>query len=173
MADTWRATAQTVTFASGKSMLDIFNGGAATRVIRAPRMYQFNNSTGAVTGVLTEMRITRITAASAGSSVTPVAHDTGNTALEAALTAGSGRTVTTSDLFRKYIWSNDEPAVSGSSIDEWEMYIPFASVWEAGYGDTNVQALTCRATQGVQILHQGSTVVGSNDFEIEFTNAAS
>ncbi len=173
MANTWRATAQAVAFASGKSMIDLFNGGAATRVLRVARMYQFNNGVTAVTGVLTEMRVNRITASSAGTSVTPVAHDTNNSALEAAATAGTGRTTTVGSLLRKYLWSNDEPAVSAATMDEWELLVPFAEVWNAGYGDTDVQKVVARANQGYEIRQQGASAVGSNDFEIEFTDAGS
>jgi len=173
MADTWRATAQGVAFASGKSMLDIFNATGSSRVLRVRRAYQFNNGLTLVTGVLTNMRLYRTSAASAGTAVTPVAHDTGNTALHANITAGHNRTVTDGDLFRQYIWSNDEPTVSAATMDEWELLVPFAEVWNAGYGDSNVQPITLRENQGFHIKNQGSTAVGTNDFEIEFTNEAS
>lgn len=172
MADTWRATSQAVAYASGKSMLDIFNATGSARILRVRRAYHFNNGLGAVTGVLTNMRLYRSTAASVGAAVTPVAHDTNNTALAAEITAGTGRTITDSDLFRQYIWSNDEPAVSGATMDEWELLVPFAEVWNAGYGDTNVQPIVCRAVQGFHIKQQGSSAVGTADLEIEFTNEA-
>lgn len=170
--NTWRAVQTAVAFAATKDMLDVFNGGAATRVLRVRRMYQLNNGTGAVVGVLTTMEIRRITTATVGTAVTPVAHDTTNSALEAAATAGTGRTITLSDLFRRYLWSNDEPAVSGATQDEWELLIPFGEVWNAGYGDTAVQPVVARANQGYSIYHSGASAVGSNDFEIEFTDEA-
>lgn len=173
MANTWRALQQNVAFASGKAMLDIFQANTGTRVHRVKRCFQFNNGTSAVTGVLTTMQIARITAASSGTSVTPVAHDTNNSALAADITAGTNRTVTTSDVFRVYLWSNDEPSVSAATQDEWELYVPFATVWEAGYGDTDIQPLVCRATQGVVMRQSGTSAVGANDFEIEFTDEAS
>ncbi len=172
MAATWRATSQAVAFASAKSMLDIFQAGAGARVQRAYRLYQFNNGTGAVTGVLTLMRVNRLTAASAGTTVTPVKHDTGSGALAADLTAGTGRTVTRTDIFRQYLWSNDEPAVSGATMDEWELLVPFAEIWNAGYGDTNIEPIVCRPGFGVEIQQNGASAVGTNDFEIEFTDAA-
>lgn len=173
MANTWRAVAPAVSFASGKSMLDIFQSGSGTRVHRAYRLYQFNNGLTTITGVLTTMAVSRITTATGGASVTPVAHDTNNSALSANTTAGTGRSTTETDVFRQYVWSNDEPSVSASSMDEWELFVPFAEVWNAGYGDTNVQPITCRATQGVQIRQVGTSAVGANDFEIEFTDEAS
>ena len=48
---TWRGTAQGITYASGKSMLDFFQTSSGTRVHRIYRMYLFNTQTSAVTGV--------------------------------------------------------------------------------------------------------------------------
>lgn len=175
MANTWRATSQGVAYASGKSMLDLANESDSARILRAYRLYHFNNGTASVTGVLTTMRVYRsaigASAPTGGATVTPVAHDTGNSALDAGTTAGTGRTITDGDLFRQYLWSNDEPAVSGSTMDEWELFVPFAEIWNAGYGDSNVQPIVCRAAEGVHIKHQGTSAVGSADFEIEFTDA--
>jgi hypothetical protein len=173
MAATWRATSGGVAFASAKDMLNVFNGAGSAQIIRAYRAYQFNNGTAAVSGVLTTMQIRRITAASAGTAVTPVKHDTASGALDANTTAGTGQTVTGSDIFRRYLWSNDEPSVSGSSMDEWELLVPFAEVWNAGYGDTTIEPVVCRAGEGLEIFHSGASAVGSNDFEIEFTDASS
>jgi hypothetical protein len=170
MAATWRATSQAVAFANAKSMLDVFNAAGSARVIRIYRMYQFNNGVAAITGVLTAMRVNRTTAASSGSTVTPVAHDTASSALVAQTTAGTGRTITRPSVFRQYLWSNDEPAVSGATLDEWELLVPFAEIWNAGYGDSNVEPIVCRAGFGAEIQNSGTTAVGSNDFEMEFTD---
>ncbi len=171
MVATYRAIAAAPAFAATKDMINVFNGAAATRVTKVYRCYQFNNGTTAVTGVLTTMQIRRITAASAGTAITTVKHDTSSANLEAAQTAGTNQTTTGSDIFRRYLWSNDEPAVSGATQDEWELLVPFAEVWNAGYSDSNVEPIVCRASQGAQVYHSGSSAVGSNDFEIEFTNA--
>lgn len=168
---TYRATQQAVAFASAKSMIDVFNAAGTTTVAKVYRMYQFNNGTGAVTGVLCTMKVRRLTASAAGTTITVVKHDTNDAALVAQMTAGSGRTTTGTDLFRQYIWSNDEPAVSGATMDEWELLVPFAEVWNAGYGDTNVEPITCRDTQGADIQQSSASAVGTNDFEIEFTSA--
>lgn len=172
MAATWRATSGGVAFAASKDMLNVFNGASSTRVIRAYRAYQFNNGTGAVTGVLTTMQVRRITAASVGTAVTPVAHDTASSALNVNTTSGTNQTVTGTDIFRRLVWSNDEPTVSGNTQDEWELLVPFAEIWNAGYGDTNIEPVVCRPGFGFEIFHSGATAVGTNDFEIEFTDSA-
>lgn len=177
MANTFRATSQGVAYASGKSMIDLAQDTGGSRVVRAYRIYHFNNGTATVTGVLTTMRVVRQVVGGAaptgGSTVTPVLHDTNNTALPGNVTAGTGRTITDGAIFRQYIWSNDEPAVAGSTMDEWELFVPFAEVWNAGYGDSNVQPIVSRAGEGVHLKHQGTSGVGSADVEIEFTDAAS
>lgn len=174
MANTWRATAQAVAYASGKSMIDLLNAVASTRYVRVYRAYHFNNGVAAVTGVLTEMRCNRTSAASAGTAVTPVAHSPAYAALNANTTAGTGRTVTVVSLLRSYLWSNDEPAVSGATMDEMELFVPFAEVWNSGYGDTAVEPITLPAgtAQGFEIKQQGTSAVGEASLEIEFTDAA-
>lgn len=173
MAATWRATSGGIAYASAKDMLNIFNGTSSARILRAYRAYHFNNGTGAVAGVLNTMQIRRIVTASAGSAVTPVKHDTNSGALDANSTAGTGQTVTGSDIFRRFLISNDEPTVSLATMDEWELLVPFAEVWNAGYGDANVEPIVCRATQGFEIFASGASAVGTCDEEIEFTDAAS
>lgn len=173
MAATWRATGAAIAYANAKDMLNVFNATGSSRIIRAYRAYHFNNGTGAVTGVLTTMQIRRITAASSGTTVTPVKHDTNSSALAAQTTCGTNQTVTGSDIFRRYLWSNDEPTVSGATQDEWELLVPNCEVWNAGYGDSNIEPIVCRQTQGFEIYHSGSSAVGTADLEIEFTDAAS
>lgn len=169
---TWRATSGGVAYASGKSMLDVFNGSSSVKNIDVVRCYLFNNGTSAVTGVLTTMQIRRLTAATGGSTVTPIKHRTASAALDANTTAATGATVTATDIFRRILWSNDEPVVSGSTMDEWELLVPFAEIWNAGYGDSNVEPIRCVAgsAQGVDIAQSGVSAVGSADLEIEFLN---
>lgn len=172
MAATWVARQAAITYASAKSMLDVFNAAGTTRVIRAYLLYLFNNGTSAVTGVMTTGAIRRTTAASGGSSVTPVAFDTTSTALVAQTTAGSGRTVTGSATFRSFVFTNEEPTITGNGINCLLVTVPFAEWGRYGVDNTNLEPITCRDTQGVDIQHSGSSTVGSCDAEIIFTDAA-
>lgn len=174
MANTWHASTQGAAYAANKHMLDVFNSSTSTRVIRVYRCWWFNNGTAAITGVLNQGRINRITASSAGTTVTPVAHDTSNSALNANTTAGTNRTITVGNIIRQLINSPDEPTVTTLDWDSLLTLVPFAQVWDSGYGDTNIQPLTCQAStsQGVSIQSITQTV-GSGDFEMEFTDAAS
>ena len=172
MAATFRATGGAIAYASSKDMLNVFNGTATARVIRVYRAYFFNNGTAAVTGVLTTAQCRRITAASAGTAVTPVKHDTNSSNLDAATTCGTNQTTTGTDIFRRFLFVNEEPIVAGTTQANWLTLVPFAEIWNAGYGDTNVEPVTCRATQGFQLFHSGTSAVGTADLEIEFTDAA-
>ena len=174
MADTWRAVGNQIAFGNLKSMLDIFNATGSGRVLRVYRCYHWNSVPALVAGVLTTMQLRRtITGSSGGVAVTPVKHATTNAALHANVTAGTGRTTTDSDLFRQYTWENDDSAMGNSTISEWELMMPYTEIWNAGHGEEAVQPVTCRENQGFHIKHAGSTVIGNNDFEIEFTNASS
>ena len=172
MAATWRATSGAVAYANAKDMLNVFNNTSSTRIIRAYRAYWFNNGTAAVSGVITTAQCRRITAASAGTAVTPVKHDTNSSALNANTTCGTNQTVTGSDIFRRFLFVNEEPVVGGTTQANWLTLIPFAEVWNAGYSDTNVEPIVCRATQGFELFHSGSSTVGTADLEIEFTDSA-
>jgi hypothetical protein len=62
--------------------------------------------------------------------------------------------------------------VAGTTQANWLTLVPFAEIWNAGYGDTNVEPIVSRAAEGVQLFHSGSSAVGTADLEIEFTDAA-
>jgi len=173
MAHTYTAAASGVSYASGKSMLALFNGAATAKVLRVYRIWVLNNGTSAVTGVLTNFTIYKTSAQSGGTSVTPVKHDSNNDALDAAVLCAYGATVTDGSLLRKFLFSNDEPAVSGATLDEFELLVPLNCVWDAGYGDTTIQPITLNASEGLHVKHTGTTAVGSCDIYFEFTQAAS
>jgi hypothetical protein len=173
MANTWQAAGQNLAITAGKHMLDVFNAAASTRVIRIYRAYAFNNGTGAVTGVLNYLRCNITTAATAGTAVAPIAMDTTNLALNANTSVGTNRNVTVASFLRQLLQSPDEPTVSLLDWDALGTLVPFAEVWSVGYGDTNLQPVTCRPGEArgfsLQSLNQ---TVGVNDYEIMFTDSA-
>lgn len=174
MANTWQTFTSAVAYAANKHMIDLFNASASTRYLRAYRIYGFNNGTTGVTGVLNTLRIFTTSAASAGTALTPVTMDTSNATLNANSTAGTGRTITTVSQVRQLLHSPDEPAVTTLDWDSLGTLVPFAEVWNLGYGDTTVQPLTFRAAENRGVTLQSITqTVGSGDFEILFTDSAS
>lgn len=165
--DYWRSTAGAVSFANSKDMLAVFNSGN-THVLKVYRCYQFN-VTAAVTGVITTMQIRRLIAASGGTKVFPCSHNRGVNFLDTSIFSGTNQTVTGSDIFRRYLWTNEEASSTSNDWDNWELLVPFAEVWAAGANDTTIQPLTSRQNQGIEIFHSGSSAVGSSDLEIEFS----
>jgi hypothetical protein len=174
MADSWHVTnnAVGVAFASAKHLLDIFNAAASTKTIKVYRIWVYNNYVATVTGVFTALQVKRTSLSSGGTTLTPLAHNLGQAALNANTTAGTGRTITASSIFRQILWQNDEPTVSTFDMDALLTLVPFCEVWNSGYGDSQVQPLTCRAgfAEGVTLQQPGSNTVGTCDVEAEFTS---
>lgn len=163
----WRSTAGAVAFANSKDMLAVFNS-TSTHVLKVYRCYQFNMTT-AVTGVNTTMQIVRLTSANGGTKIFPCAHNSDNIFLPGDIFSGTNQTVTRTDIFRRYLWTNEEAAAGSNDRDNWELLIPFAEVWAAGANDSSIQPLTSRQNEGIEIFHSGSSAVGSSDLEIEFS----
>lgn len=171
MAATWHAFTSAAAYAANKHMLDVFNGAASTATLRIYRAWLFNNQTTGVTGVLNFVSIFRTSASAAGTTVTPVAHNTSNTALNANTSAGTGRTITTGAQFRRLLMSPDEPTVTSADWDALMCLVPFAEIWNSGYGDSVVDPVTCRAGVAEGFTVQSITqTVGTADLELEFTN---
>jgi len=173
MAATYTVAFTAVAFASGKSMGAIVNGSGSGRVVRIYRIWVMNNQTAAVTGVLTSMSIRRITYTSGGTTATPVKHDTQNESIPAQIICYTGATVSAVSTLRIFAWSNDEAAVGTGTWDEMETMPPLTCVWDSGYGDTNVQPITLREGEALDIYHIGTSTVGNCDIYIEFTTASS
>lgn len=174
MAATFTLAAIGVTFGNAKFMASLFNGSGSGRVLRVKRVWCLNNQTSAVTGVLTTFSLRRTSAQSAGTSVTPTKHDTSSSNLPAQVLAATGATVTnTSDAaLRTWVWSNDEPAASTGTNDEFECLVPLNCVWDSATGDTDIEPIVLREGQGVTVQHTGASAVGVADIFIEFTDAA-
>lgn len=159
-----------VAFASGKSMAAIINPAASGKIVKVWRVWILNNQTTSVTGVLTWLELRRSTAQSSGSAVTAIKHDTNSAALAATVATGATVSDAANGLLRQIFWSNDEPSVSGASMDEWQMVVPLNQVWDAGYGESaSVQPLTLREGEGFHVKHGGSSAVGIVDVYFEVT----
>jgi len=173
MANTWQALSQGVAFAAAKSMHDVFNAAAAARTVDCYRFAMWNNQTAAVAAALTLMVIRRTTASSAGTAITPVAHSTANTALNANTTAGNGRTVTGSATFRRWLWLTEEAITTGTGQPNWEIMLPNTQIYLPTAGDSNLQPLRCVSgnSEGYDIQNNGAGAVGTADLEITFTDA--
>jgi hypothetical protein len=170
MAKTYTASALGIAFASNKSILGVFNAHA-TRKVKLYRAWALNNQTAAVTGVLTSMMLRKISALSAGTAVTPAAHDTGNATVDlTSVTCVTGGTFTNTadNAFRQIMWSGDEPAVSSATSDELQCIWPLMCFWDST-GDTNIEPFVCNTTEGIHLVQAGANAVGVLDAFFEFT----
>ena len=174
MADTWWAYGNPTLNATPKYMMAIRNAGA--KVLKIQRIMFMNYSVGAVTGILAAGNIDRYTGSTsvtAGTTVTPVAKDGNNTALDTVTIVHSPTAVGgTPATFRRWLWSTDEPAVSTVTLDELQAITGGWVMWDVGYDNANLQPLTIRNGEMllVQATAYSSTAAGVVDIYIEFTS---
>jgi hypothetical protein len=173
MANTWTANYQGVAFAATKNMGALLNGGA--RVLRVYRIGALNIQTAAVTGVICLFDVRRY-AATAGltspTAVTPVSHDSTNAGLTSVTCGHAGTISGTPSVFRRIIWSSDEPKLTTAQNNEWECIVPLNIIWDCGYGDSNCQPLVVRQNE-MWMIYNTSGAAGLLDVWVEFTDAAS
>lgn len=170
MAKTYTVSAIGIAFASNKSLLGLYNAHAS-RILKVWRVWQLNNQTTAITGVLSSCTLRRISALSGGTALTPVQHDSGNVSVDlTSITTNTNGTFTnTADAqLRVWMWSTDEPSVSSATSDEMQCIVPLNCIWDST-GDANIEPITCRQNQGVHVLQPGANTVGISDLFAEFT----
>jgi hypothetical protein len=145
--------------------------GHASELLKIRRVGLLNAQTAAVTGVLCQLEFRLYTGASfsvAGTAVTPVAHDSTNVAPTTYTSANLGTLAGTPFTLRRVFWSSDEAAISTGTLDELETMVPLNIIWDAGYGDANVQPLTLRQSQ-MAVVWNTTGAAGLLDTWIEFT----
>lgn len=175
MVATYTLNAQAVTIASAKNMLAIYNAAGSGKIVKVTRIVLQNNQTAAVAGAMSLLQIGGFSGApTGGTSVTFIKHDTSSAAPPAQVTAVYGPTVITINrLFRQICWGDDEVSTTVDStvmLDELCIFPALTTVWDAGYGNTDVQPITLREGEGcvVQFTATG-TFVGNMDLSAELT----
>lgn len=176
---TYTLSATALANASGKNMLAISNATGSGRVIRIYRIWATNPQTGAVTGGIFYIQLGRPTAVhSGGTALSFLPHSSCVTAGSATpftgISAVSGATTITSTMeteFRRVARSSDEIAVGTNTLDEWHNIIPLATIWESGYGDSNVEPFVIRPNEGflIKLDTLGTPGVGTTDIFVELT----
>jgi hypothetical protein len=151
--------------AANKYMATLFNT-SATRKVVVTHVWRFNWQVLAVTGILLEQYLARITARTAGTGVTVFADDTGDT-LSAGITADTNSTsVTEAHIITRSFASSEEMALTATGI-----------VLSGGTDDSSQilyqrregqRGLTLRQNQGLSVRNVTSSTVGSVSYIIEF-----
>lgn len=171
----WRLFAGSVPYAQAghvpTAVLDVSQGATGTHVVRVYNIWHFNASLVGVSGLFLTYSIRRITGGPVMMpNLVPVpAHATD--LLPKEVTCGSWRASTAGSVFRKYVRETDEWTRGSNNIMQWEFDVPMALVWDAGYGDMNIQPLTARAGEGIAVVQEtaSNTTTNTQDVEMEFT----
>lgn len=169
MAATWTAQASVASVAT-RCMLALYNAG--TNIIRVYRYCIFNTQTSAITAALSIFHIRRLTALTVGTTCTPVKHDTSSSALSSVSCGSNNSTVTATDVFRKFMWLLEEATTTGTTQANWEVLIPVGIVYFPTGGDSNLESIVCRQNYGTDMYNAGSGAVGTMEYEMTFTDAA-
>lgn len=171
MAQTFTGYYSGVAFAATKNMAAVLNSHAS-EILKIRRVGILNSQTVAVTGVLCSIEMRGYFSGSPGltapTAITPTAHDSTNTAPASATYGHAGTIAGTATTFRRIFWSSDEAAISTATSDELETFVPLNIIFDAGYGDSNVQPMTLRQTQ-MAMVYNVSGAAGLLDSWIEFT----
>lgn len=178
MADTFTAFYPAVTFAASKNMGAVLNSHA-TQLLKIYRIGVINSQTAAVTGVVCQLEVQLYTAGTPGltapTTVTPVPHDSTNTAPTSATFGYAGTIAGTAQRLRRVFWSSDEAAISTGTLDELQTLVPLNILFDSGYGDANVQPLTLRgqvsSNDQMAMVFNATGAAGLLDTWIEFTRS--
>lgn len=140
-------------------------------MIKVRRIYLFNAQTSAIDDGYVTMRIFRTDEIGSGTSIQPFPYDTNNRPLppdfRAQHTASYGSELT---VFRQFLWYVKEIGGGGRYLASLELLIPFAEVWNAGYGDPDVQPIIIRQLYGCALrILETSPPSGRVTAEMEFT----
>lgn len=155
---------------ANKYMATLWNG-TATRLLRVHQVWRFNWQIAAATGVLLEQELRRITARTAGTSVTPVAYDT-NDVLTAGIAAShNDSAVTDSSLMARILAVNEEMlfATALTALAGATAFLRDAQLlWDTTL--TDKKPITLRPSQGLTIKNITSNTQGSVSYMYEFTD---
>lgn len=154
-----------------KSLIALFNATGSGKVLRIYKIWTLNNQSVAVTSLQILMELRKISAISGGGALTPLKHNTDVPTLPSTIVAAEGATTTNSSLLRRLIWSADEPLVSASTIDEFELNPNFTKMYYLNINNNGqgIEPITLREGEGITLNNTINTSAGQLDIFIEFT----
>jgi hypothetical protein len=167
----------TIANANDKNLLAINNATASGKLIKIYRMWAINNGTGAVSGGMTGLLLGRMASVSSGGTAIPfVPHSScvtaGSNTPFTGISAVSGATTITGTIateLRRVFKATDEIAAGGATMEEIQLIRPWATIWDTGYADANVEPLVLRENQGILLRTDSSpaNAVGSFTINVE------
>lgn len=156
--------------AQNKYLATLFNT-SATRKVVVYRVWLLNWQAAAVTGVLLETELRKITAQTAGTGVTPVASDSDDT-LSAGITANhNSSNVSDSTVWRRAFTASEETKIGALTLE---------NLRSVGNSDLNLiyhkepglKGITLRQNQGLSVKQITNSTVGTVSVVIEFSDEA-
>lgn len=157
------------TFRPKKNMITLFNGTGSGKVLKVWKVWILNNQSVAITGIISEMRLYRITSTGGGSALTPVKHNYSVPSLPSQVVAAEGATNLLSTMFRRLVWSTEEPVATASNSNVIELVPRWNRLWETSIDQTNLEPIVLNEGQGVCVYFATTSSVGQADFFMEFT----
>lgn len=153
--------------AQNKYMCTLFNTSSTRKAVIHRIVAEWNAFT-AVTGVVHDMYYARISARTAGTSITIRPNETNDT-LSAGISADTNSTsVTESFVWHRFVGSSEESPVTATSINtygEYQSTILFEKL-------EGTKGLVLRQNEGVSIRTLTNSTVGVMSFRIVFTDEA-
>lgn len=169
MANLYTVAAIGATFRPFKNIITLFNGTGSGKILKIWKIWQLNNQTVAVTGILTLMELRLVTSISGGGALTPTKHNSSLISLPSQIVAAEGAICTLSSLFRRLLWSSDEPAATASTVDELAIVPKWNIFWETSITETIIEPIVLNEGQGISLYFNTNSSIGQADFFIEFT----
>lgn len=151
-----------------KSMISIVNASGSGVIIKIRSIKIINTRTTAVTGIVSDFRVVRITGHSVGTLLSPQTFDTA-ASLNANVTIRTDATVTgasTTPLLR-HKWSSDE--YGPGTLDKEGLDQAFQNTIPIYQHFPGRKPITLHQGEGLHILHNTNSTAGSFDIDVIFT----
>lgn len=165
---TFVAYADNVAIAQNKSMISLVNAGGSTVNLRVKAIYIINSRTTAVTGVVADFQLLRITGHSVGTLLTPSAYDTADV-LNSSITVRTGSTVAGENaaILRRWLWSSDEWGTGTLDVEAQEHSVQnLIAAYTPGLKE---KPITLRAGEGLTLKQITNSANGTFDVMVIFT----
>lgn len=165
---TFVVQARDIATGNGKSMLSLLNASGSTVVVKLRDLKICNVQNTAVTGVVSEFGLYRITGHSVGTSLTPATYDTAD-AINVSVTARTGATIAGEavTVLQHWDWSNDEWGSGPLDTEGYDHAVQ--EVNNLLRQEKQCKPITLRAGEGITIKHVTNSTVGLFDLVLVFT----
>lgn len=165
---TFSVFSSAVAIANNKSMLSILNASGSGVVVKLREVKIVNAQNTAVTGVVAQFNLLRMTGHSAGTSLTALPMDSQDS-ISGSVTLRTGGTITgeSSNIINSIKYSSDEWGVGAQDVESGDHIMQvFGNLIEQKPG---CKPLTLREGEGLTIKQVTNSSIGSFDLILVFT----